>query len=384
MSFGVYVHIPYCVKKCPYCDFNSYGVGESFPERDYTRAVIEELEMYRELLRDASLSSIFFGGGTPSLFNPENIDSIIRKIKQYAAFEQDVEISLEVNPETVDLEKLKGLREAEVNRLSFGVQSFSQKKLDFLGRINNPEDTRSVLFDVKKAGFENFNIDLMYGTPDETHAEWENDLKEAAAFDPAHISAYSLMIEEGTVFHNLQRRGKLPLPDGDETAEIINFTTTYLADKGYSQYEISNYAKDGFECCHNLLYWRGDSYLGVGAGAHSHAKSNELCWGQRWGNIRNPGVYIESISSAKRPVDFKEELKKHEALEDKVLMGLRLNSGLDIKSISDSFNVAPDQERLGHLVDGGLLEVDKDTVRLTGKGILVSNSVIEKFLDSLV
>ena len=384
MVLGVYVHIPYCVKKCPYCDFNSYGSGEVFPERDYTQCLLLELDMYRDLLGGAELTSIFLGGGTPSLFSPGNIHAILEKIKNTGAPGGNLEVTIEINPETVDLNKLREFRDAGVNRLSFGVQSFSQKKLDFLGRINNPGDTRAVLEDAAKAGFENFNIDLMYGTPVETLKEWENDLKEAVSFSPAHLSAYSLMIEEGTVFDNLHKRGKLPLPDEDYVSEIITFTTSYLEDNGYSQYEISNYSKPGFECCHNLLYWQGESYLGIGAGAHSHIKTGGSGWGERRGNIKNPSLYMKSVKSGKEPVDFTEELNKNEALEDKVLMGLRLNRGIAIKSLSESFKVTPDRGLLGHLVEGGLLELENDAVRLSSKGILVSNSVIEKFLDSLV
>lgn len=383
MAFGVYVHIPYCVKKCPYCDFNSYGVGESFPEQNYTESVLNELEMYAHLLDKTRLTSIFFGGGTPSLFEARNIERIITKIKNAAAPQDNLEVSLEINPKTADLDKLKGLREAGVNRVSFGVQSFSERKLKYLGRINSPDDSRSILEDAKRAGFENFNIDLMYGTTDETFDEWQNDLERAITFNSTHISAYCLMIEEGTVFGNLHRRGKLPLPDDEYLSDIITFTTGYLQENGYNQYEISNYSKKDFECRHNMLYWGGDNYLGVGAGAHSHLKSEGRGWGIRHGNIKNPGLYMKSVRAGERPLGFTEELEKHEALEDTVLMGLRLNTGLEFDSLRDSYGVSPDENKINYLVKGGLIEIRGGSVRLTEKGNLLSNAVIERFLDSL-
>jgi len=383
MAFGVYVHIPYCIKKCPYCDFNSYGVGESFPEQDYTESVLNELKLHADVLNGAPLSSIFFGGGTPSLFEARNIEEIITKIKKATSPQSGLEVSLEINPKTADLEKLKGLRQAGVNRVSFGVQSFSERKLKFLGRINAPSDSRSILGDAKRAGFENINIDIMYGTMDETLDEWKKDLEETLSFDSTHISAYCLMIESGTQFGNLYRRGKLILPQEDELSEFITFTTEYLEENGYSQYEISNYSRRGYECRHNMLYWNGDNYLGAGAGAHSHLRDAGKGWGKRYGNIRNPGLYMKSVRAGEKPIDFSEELQKHEALEDTVLMGLRLSVGLEFKSLRESYNVVPDEYKIGNLVKGGLIEIKGDSVRLTEKGNLLSNAVIERFLDSL-
>ena len=383
MAFGVYVHIPYCVKKCPYCDFNSYGVGESFPERGYTESVLKELELYADVLYGAPLGSIFFGGGTPSLFEARNIGKIITEIKKATSPQGDLEISLEINPKTADLEKLKGLRQAGVNRVSFGVQSFSERKLRFLGRINSPDDSRCILEDAKGVGFENINIDLMYGTAEETPEEWGKDLEEAVSFNSTHISAYCLMIEDGTQFGNLHRRGKLALPQEDELSEFIEFTTGYLEENGYGKYEISNYSKMGYECRHNMLYWNGDNYLGVGAGAHSHLREAGKGWGKRYGNIKNPGLYMKSVRAGEKPIDFSEELQKHEALEDTVLMGLRLSKGLEFKSLRESYDVTPDEYKIGYLVKGGLIEVKGDSVQLTEKGNLLSNAVIERFLDSL-
>jgi oxygen-independent coproporphyrinogen-3 oxidase len=384
MAFGVYIHIPYCVKKCPYCDFNSWGINGGFPESEYTESVLGELEFYRGEIEGRGLTSVFFGGGTPSLFDPRNIGRIISKIYEMTVPHRDIEVSLEVNPKTADLGKLKGLRDAGVNRISVGVQSFSQRKLDYLGRINSPEDGRRILDEVGSAGFENYNFDLMYGTGGETLDEWRRDLEEAVRFGSSHISAYCLTIEHGTEFGRLFKKGKLILPGEDALSDFISYTTGFLGGAGYGQYEISNYARPGFECRHNLLYWKGESYLGVGAGAHSHLKSTgESPWGLRWANVKPPTAYMKAVKEGKRPVDFSERLTREEALEDSIIMGFRLNEGLDMRGLKDNYGVAPDPDRIDSLREDGFVEVSGNTVRLTKKGTLLSDEIIVRLVSSL-
>jgi len=385
MSFGIYIHIPYCVAKCPYCDFNSYGVGSNFPEKDYTDTVLLELEQYRNEIEDKEITSIFFGGGTPSLFDPSSIERMISRIYKSTKPSQDIEISLEVNPKTADLEKLRGLKTAGVNRISVGVQSFSERKLKFLGRINSPEDSRGILKDIVKAGFENFSLDLMYGTKDESFPEWENDLKEAVSFNYPHISAYCLTIEDGTEFGRRYALGKLKVPSDDRLSEFIIFTTEFLENAGYNQYEISNYAKAGAECAHNMLYWRGDSYLGLGAGAHSHISMNNMGnFGERRANMRNPSQYMNSVREGTKPIDFSEMLNCEEVVQDRVLMGLRLKEGINISELENSFNLNADMRKIDMLVNEGFLENLESSYRLTKKGNLLSNAVILKFVEALI
>ena len=282
------------------------------------------------------LTSIFFGGGTPSLFDPKNIEKIISKIYDITNSSENLEISLEVNPKTADLQKLRGLRAAGINRISVGIQSFSERKLKFLGRINTPEDSRQILGDIVESGFENYSMDLMYGTKDETFSEWEDDIAEALSFNYPHISAYCLTVEDGTEFGRRYSLGKLKLPSDDRLSKFITYTTDFLQSSGYRQYEISNYAKAGSECSHNMLYWKGQSYLGVGAGAHSHFAITDMNqWGERWANIRNPAQYIKSVQEGKKPLDFTEILNRDEAVQDNVLMGLRLNDGIDLVDIEE-------------------------------------------------
>jgi oxygen-independent coproporphyrinogen-3 oxidase len=384
MPFGIYIHIPYCVTKCPYCDFNSYGVGDRFPEEEYTESILRELEFYREGIQDVELTSIFFGGGTPSLFDPKNIERIISKIFQITRPANNLEISLEVNPKTADLDKLKGLRGVGINRISVGVQSFSERKLNFLGRINAPADSRKILEDVINAGFENYSLDLMYGTTDETFSEWEADLIEALSFDYPHISAYCLTIEDGTEFGKSYALGKLKLPTDERLTDFITYTTEFYEDAGYRQYEISNYAKEGFECAHNMLYWKGESYLGLGAGAHSHfAMGNSSLWGERWANLRNPALYMKSVKEGKKPLDFTEKLKREEVIEDKVLMGLRLKDGINISELENTFQLKANMDKVGYLVQDGFLEYIDSSIRLTKKGNLLSNAVILRFVEAL-
>jgi oxygen-independent coproporphyrinogen-3 oxidase len=385
VAFGVYVHIPYCVKKCPYCDFNSYGVGKRIPEGEYVEAVLRELELYREPIEGVPLTSIFFGGGTPSLFSAEGIGRIVSRILDITSPLDSLEVSLEVNPKTADLEKLRDLRTVGVNRVSVGVQSFSERKLRLLGRINSPDDSRRILEDVVRSGFNDFNLDLIYGVPFETLDEWERDLDSAIRFDATHISAYCLTIEEGTEFWTLYSEGRLPLPDEDTLTEMVSFTSDFLEGAGYGQYEISNFARRGFECRHNLLYWRGDDYLGLGAGAHSHLSlSDGSIWGTRWANIKSPALYMKAVNEGKRPLAFTEVLSREEALEDRVLMGLRLREGIDLLSLRDRFGVKPRPDRLDFLLDGGFIELRGDSIQLTKKGVLLSDELILKVLGSFV
>ncbi len=384
MPFGIYIHIPYCVTKCPYCDFNSYGVGSNFPENDYTDSILRELDFYKHDMSKTTVTSIFFGGGTPSLFNPANIEAIISKIYDITNVSENLEVSLEVNPRTADLDKLKGLKAAGVNRISTGVQSFSERKLKFLGRINSPEDSRRILDDIVAAGFKNYSMDLMYGTKDETFSEWEYDLDQALSFDYPHISAYCLTVEDGTEFGRRYALGKLKLPSDDKLSEFITYTTEFLEASGYKQYEISNYAKAGSECCHNMLYWRGDSYLGLGAGAHSHCASAAVDqWGERWANLRDPAQYMKSVHDGERPLDFKEVLNRNEVLQDRVLMGLRLADGINLSELETKYDITADRDKIGRLVKDGFLECSDSFIRLTKKGSLLSNAVILQMVEAL-
>lgn len=376
---GVYVHLPYCLTKCPYCDFNSYGTDGNFPEADYLRAVAGEIDGYREFLEGREVSTVFFGGGTPSLFSPESIGTVMEKLAGAARLAEGAEVTLEVNPRTADGEKLRSLLRLGVNRISVGAQSFSGRKLDFYGRFATPEDGKRALRDVMEAGFSNFSLDLIYGSPGETREEFERDLETAVGFAPAHVSAYCLAIEPGTEFWRLERLGKLVLPDDSVLARFMISAREILGGAGYANYEISNFAKPGGECAHNLIYWNCRDYLGLGAGAHSHVRGEGRAgWGRRWSNARDPKRYMEKVARSGNAVSRTRDLRLEEALEDMLLMGLRLRRGVSLAEIRERFGLEPDMKRLGFLVSDGFLLADGGRLRITDAGRVFTDDLVAR------
>nr|MBP9838114.1 radical SAM family heme chaperone HemW [Pseudomonadota bacterium] len=303
-SIGIYIHIPYCILKCPYCDFNSYTVGKeknAFPEEAYTKSLLSELtfQLNNPAWQERECHSVFFGGGTPSLFSPASIDSLISAIKRNFRLTTDAEITLEANPGTLQeeliVEKLAGFREAGVNRISMGAQSFNPEKLKFLGRIHSPEESLNAVKNIKASGFKNFNLDLIYAVNNESREEWESDLRQAIALEPNHISAYCLTIEPGTEFGKKHKKGLLKVLDEEVQAKMYEQTLKTLEVNSYYQYEVSNFSKTSHQCRHNLTYWNWSDYLGLGAGAHSFLKSynNSNILAKRWSNIPGPNDYIQ-------------------------------------------------------------------------------------------
>ncbi len=377
--FGVYVHIPYCLTKCPYCDFNSYGTDGNFPEDEYVRALVEEIESWRQILEGRHISTIFFGGGTPSLFSPESIEAVIGKIAEIAPVSPFAEVTLEVNPRTADKRKLTLFGQVGVNRISVGIQSFSQRKLDFYRRFSTPEDCARILSDVKSAGFSNFNMDLIYGSSEETLEEFENDIRTALTFSPPHISAYCLTVEPGTEFATLRRLGKLSLPDDSVLVRFMESVGEILEGEGYENYEISNFARSGYRCRHNLIYWNCQDYLGVGAGAHSHLRSDRASrWGKRWSNVRNPKLYMRRIACDGNAVSASEDLSRETALEDALLMGLRLREGVAIADIKSRFECEPGGFDLECLETDGFVLTSGGRVRLTDRGRIFTDELLAR------
>lgn len=376
---GVYVHIPYCLTKCPYCDFNSYGTNGNFPEDDYVRALEREIESSRSVIEGREISTVFFGGGTPSLFKPRSVGMVMEKLASIASFSPKVEVSLEVNPRTADREKLVSLMRVGVNRISVGVQSFSQRKLDFYGRFTTPDDCVRALADVRDAGFHNYNLDLIYGSSQETREEFENDIRTALNFSPTHISAYCLTIEPGTEFATLRRKGQLSLPDDSVLVEFMRSAREILEAEGYGNYEISNFARRGYECRHNLIYWNCHDYLGVGAGAHSHIScGGGEGWGKRWSNIRNPELYMKRVTGDGNAVCASYDISRTTALEDTLLMGLRLSDGIGIEDVKRRFGCEPDTPSLEYLESDGFILTDGGRLRLTAKGRIFTDELVAR------
>lgn len=377
MSTGIYIHLPYCITKCPYCDFNSYGVGNSFPEDDYTSAVMCEIDSYSDYLSQRKVSTIFFGGGTPSLFHPENIEKMIKRVGRYAELARDVEISIEINPRTADLDKLRHFKRIGINRASVGIQSFSDRKLRSLGRFNSSQEGKNVLRDVSAAGFENFSLDLMYGSLKENLEEVRHDISVSLELDVPHLSAYCLTIESGTKFGDMHRRGKLRLPEDGELSEMFSLTGSLLVQKGFEHYEISNFCRPGFQCRHNLIYWECGSYIGIGAGAHSHLnKEDRPPWGERWINVKDPASYMKALKEGGSAREFTERLSREEALMDRLLMGLRLKKGVNVQQIEKSYATVLNRDKLKAPVEDELMEVSSGNLKITDKGRVFSDRLI--------
>ena len=376
---GVYVHIPYCLTKCPYCDFNSYGTNGNFPEDDYISVLEREIENSRGIIEGREVSTVFFGGGTPSLLKPRSVGAVMEKLASIASFSPTAEVTLEMNPRTADKEKLASLRHLGINRISVGIQSFSQRKLDFYGRFTTPDDCVRALVDVRDAGFRNYNLDLIYGSSQETREEFENDIRTALSFSPTHISAYCLTIEPGTEFATLWRKGKLSLPDDSVLVRFMQSAREILEGEGYDNYEISNFAQPGYECRHNLIYWNCHDYLGVGAGAHSHISCwGEEGWGRRWSNVRNPELYMRRVAGDGSAVCASYDLSRTTALEDTLLMGLRLSDGVGIEGVKKRFGCEPGTCGLEYLESDGFILTDGGRLRLTAKGRIFTDELVAR------
>jgi putative oxygen-independent coproporphyrinogen III oxidase len=382
--FSLYIHIPYCVSKCPYCDFNSHVVQE-IPERDYTDALLRELDHYGNLddWRGRTVQSIFFGGGTPSTFRPASIGKLLAWVAATFPIDVDCEITLEANPGTVDSDKFFGYRDAGVNRISVGVQSFQPKILKFLGRVHSADEARKALQVVRHAGFDNFNFDLIYANPDQTLAELEADLDEALEFNPPHLSAYNLTFEEGTPFHHEYRSGRMKSLSEDEEVAMAELIEERLLAAGLQRYEISNYAQSGRYSRHNVNYWRYGDYLGLGAGAHSYRTtgSKEFA-GRRWSNEKNPGRYMTQVNQANRAVVEREEIDFDKAAGEFMFLGLRMTEGISINAFRARFakNTREIFPQISDWIDGELLEEKRGFLRFTRKGLLVANSMFVQFM----
>jgi oxygen-independent coproporphyrinogen-3 oxidase len=390
VSFSLYVHIPYCQAKCPYCDFNSHAAA-TWPEAEYTRALIAEIERRsREApFRGEALRTIFFGGGTPSLFQPESIGSVLDAAGRRFGIERDAEITLEANPGTVDQAKLEGMRAAGINRISFGAQSFHNDTLKFLGRIHDAAQTREAAAMAHRAGFERLNLDLIFAVPGQTVADVMNDITQAAALGPDHISAYNLTFEEGTAFFTDLKRGRIKPLATDEQAAMFSAVRAELPQRGYRQYEISNYAPPGHEARHNLTYWHASTYLGIGAGAHSFAlapageRGPHGRYGRRWWNERMPTRYIETAGRDGMAEAGAEEISEATGAGEFVFLNLRLREGFALEDFRARFGRDFDDlfgARAARLVEGGLLVRDAGRIFLSDRGLELADSVFAEFV----
>lgn len=372
--YGIYIHIPFCVKKCRYCDFNSYKIDIEKKKR-YIKALEKEIEIYSKMDNKRKIDTIFLGGGTPSILKPDEIESIFEKLNSSFDISEDAEITMECNPGTLDEEKLNAMKKSGVNRLSIGLQAVQNDILEYIGRIHTFEEFEKTYNLVRKCGFDNVNIDLMYNLPNQREKEWMETLEKVVSLNPEHISAYSLILEEGTELCDMYERGEFTLSGDDTDIKMYRYTIDYLKENGYMQYEISNYAKTGKECRHNIIYWKCDNYIGLGAGASGYIGN------RRYSNIPEVDEYNETVEAGKLPVLSEEVLTDEEKFEELVFMGLRMNEGVlyeDFEKIS-SINIRKyRKEIIKRLKKDNLIECDENRIKLTQSGREISNKV---FLD---
>ncbi|MGE0825064.1 MAG: radical SAM family heme chaperone HemW [Candidatus Binatia bacterium] len=380
MSFSLYIHIPYCLVKCPYCDFNAYA-ATSWPEEQYVAALEAEFRasLAQPVWQERKIETLYFGGGTPSLFAPSSIARIITVVSDQCGLVPNTEISLEGDPASVSYPQLVGYREAGVNRLSLGVQSFQPALLKTLGRIHSPMDAENTILWARAAGFTNLSIDVIFAVPGQTQANLAADLSRVFAYMPEHLSTYCLTYEEKTPFFALREKGKLQSVEEDEEIAMYTLVQERSAAAGYLHYEISSFARPGYTSRHNASYWNGRSYLGLGAGAHSFA--NEPGWGKRWSNERNPRRYIERALASGNPRSFEETLTQSQAMGEFVFLQLRQLVGLSLATFVERFGqeffaVFPHAQEL---IAEGLLSEDAGNVRLSQQGLLLADSVFSSF-----
>jgi len=380
---SLYVHIPWCVKKCPYCDFNSHGLeasgahnakSEAMPEAAYTRALVRDLSNDLDFVQGRELESIFFGGGTPSLFSPESIAEILQAAEQFIGFSEDIEITLEANPGTADSGHFEGYRKAGVNRLSIGVQSFNDAHLKTLGRIHSGDQAKHAVALARQAGFDNINLDLMHGLPGQTLAEADSDLSTALALRPTHLSWYQLTIEANTAFYNAPPI----LPKDQVLADIQAYGQALLFEEGFQQYEVSAYAQSGRASRHNTNYWQFGDYLGVGAGAHGKITLPDQQYIVRTRKTRRPDGYLarsDHYLAETRPLEA-EELPL-----EFMMNALRLNQGVPRRYFSErtGLNFESIAVPWRKLESQGLLEVDASSLRASAKGHDFLDTILAEF-----
>ncbi len=366
--FSLYVHVPYCSKRCGYCDFNTYTPSEL--DRDdqieiWLQSAIKETVFARKILgEELTVDTIFFGGGTPSLLEASVVKEFLNNVSKHFILKKDLEITLEANPDTITQSKAEDWRKAGINRISLGMQSSAKNVLEVLDRTHNPANVLSSVEILKKAGFTNFSLDLIYGTPGESLEDWSNTLKDAIAINPPHISAYSLVIEPGTKMGSQLSRGEIKAVSDDDAADKYQLAEIMLTENGYSWYEISNWAKENNEGQHNLNYWKGNNWWGIGPGAHSHVN------GVRWWNQKLPKNWRESLDRDQSPALARENLTNEQRRNEEVMLLSRLKTGIDKADF--------DQRTVQKLIEDKLVNDVSGKLELTLEGRLLADVVFRQ------
>lgn len=374
---GMYIHIPFCHQICHYCDFNKVFFKNQ-PVDEYIEMVGQELQMmHDEGISFGELETVFIGGGTPTSLSAEQLQRLLEIIGKFVDVGKLEEFTTEANPDELTKEKLIVLKAGGINRLSIGVQSFDTELLKKIGRTHDANDPKRVIQDARDVGFTNISIDLIYALPNHTIEQWQHTLDEAFALDLEHYSGYSLIVEPKTVFYNLMNKGKLPLPGEDIEAEMLEMLIAQMEAHGKKQYEISNFAKLGYESRHNLLYWQNEEYAGVGAGAHGYVN------GIRYSNIGPLNHYMKAIEEGKRPVYQTHEVTSVEAMEEEMFLGLRKLEGVSAATFYEKFNRSLEEvygAELKNLIHRKLVIEEDGYFKLTKTGLFRGNEVFQQFL----
>jgi oxygen-independent coproporphyrinogen-3 oxidase len=372
---GIYVHVPFCVRKCSYCDFYSLPIQNQDNLEKYTENLLLEIEQQAGDWENKQFSTVYIGGGTPSLLSPKQINRILVCLFCNLAILPQTEISLEANPATLDLKSLQELKNAGINRISLGVQSFRDEELKILGRIHNAEAARKAADEIIKAGFDNFNLDLIYGIPGQSMKDWIYNLQMAVSCQPRHISTYLLQLDSSVPLAKQINAGRYNALSEDQEAEMYYGALEYLTGEGYHHYEISNFARQGYECNHNLVYWQAGEYLGLGPGAVSHRD------GRRWLNKEIKSC--PDFENRKRTVETLEIMNDHDRFVDAVILGLRMTEGISRQQFIDRFGIDFYQEYhsiIEKFKQEGLLIAEQDRIYFSQRGYFLSNQLLAELL----
>lgn len=372
---ALYIHIPFCDHKCIYCDFYSIITSDNIPT--FLNALKKEIEYFSNLYSEQRFfSSIFFGGGTPSLMSPAYLEEIILHLKKYFTLSDNAEITMETNPGTVDKSKLKEFKDAGINRISIGIQSFDEEDLKFLTRIHDRQTAINTVFNAAESGFENISIDLIFNLPGQTKDKWKSNLNIAASLPLKHLSAYSLILERGTILNKMVLDGKVKIQDDDYDADLYQTTIEFLLSNGFYQYEVSNFTKPGYECVHNNAYWRYRDYLGLGTSAHSFVNN------KRWWNYSSLKKYIREIETNKNAIMNFENISSSQMHDEYVMLALR-SSGLDLSDYKLRFGydwIKKNNDYFELLKNQNLLVINDDLIKLTAKGYAICDEILKNIL----
>lgn len=383
---GIYIHFPFCKRRCHYCDFNTYAVL-AIPIEEYTSAVIQELVARSAVFEHTTVSSVFFGGGTPGLWGADPVRKVLDCVRQHYQVDLDAEVTIEVNPGECDRALLQAYREVSgCNRVSFGVQSLSNKLLAAMDRIHSADQARQALLDATEAGYVRTSADLMFGLPGQSLKRWVNDVREVASLGPSHISLYNLMVEQGTPLYLRVRDNQVRLPREKLQVQMLEEGCRQLEEFGLCRYEISNFARPGQESVHNLHYWEGRPYVGIGAGAHSFvpapSESSPDLVGMRTSNVRKFGEYIKTVRTKGDAVVFSEEISARTHMKERMMTGLRLARGVDLSDVAQVTGIDPCVafgKVLRSLQSEGLVVFNNNRLSLSERAIPVSDAVFARF-----